>query len=641
MIMEYLSKQGRYRVRPLEPIGLLPPSLVVKPQNLKPASSHPTSQPEAVQVGTSETMYPPSSIFILKGLRAQSSFNGNVVKIVKYLPDQDRYRVSPVEARSMMPVALDVKPHNLAPVPLAVSMTETKQLDRRSSLQSRKDESKPKLTTRKPAIELERPSSMQKVTARLTKQRSHRSLPSASKQASMQNPMLTPAKKQTRERTLVVVSKWSSKSDSALLTRKNYIDREFLVTGVTASSNNQKSNSELLTAIDDIERDFLVTVGVTASSNNQKSDSELLMAIDGIERDFLVAGVKASSNNQKIQRNLVTVKKQTSQRTMAVASKALNGETVSIAKCLEDDIRNRVKPDPPTTMDAMLTPVKKQTRERTLVGVSKWSSKSDSELLTRKNCLDREFLVTGVTASSNNQKIRRTSVTVKKQTRQRTLVLASKGSKALNGETVTIAKYLEDDTRNHVNTDAATTMAVQLKISTITSGTRLPAMPEKPSGQRSSFMSLRPLENEFPGVGCQIKPIECLTSSRSHPSLTNIVGVSLTTSLSSNEEKLRSASDVLPSATRQKRRSNKKKNESRPPENWGTSDSNRDFEPYVTDDGCSIDSMNGLYAPLLRPSHVSKMKIISTTKFRTTKNKEVSSDATVTTHNSMTTAASS
>jgi hypothetical protein len=612
LVLEYLPDQGRYRVQPADPNGTLPPVLSIRPENLVPAAG---AGPPAGQAGL---LLLPGAPFVLQSFHAQPAFNGHRVLIMEYLHDQHRYRVQPEDPNGPLPPVLTIRAQNLIPASAAVGIGK-KQSSSRSLLKLWKKQSKfrkdvchPLLPTHAMQRSSSVPSFSVEIPPRVTKQRSQRSLPSASKHASMPNDPLTPPAKQTSERNLLGVLKpvpsfsvvvpprvTKQRSHRSLLSSfkeppipngplapvaRQTSQRNLM--GVSKRSS--ESDSELLGAINDIERQFLVA-GVTASSNNQKSDSELLEVINGIERQFLVTGVTtASSTNQK----------------------------------------------------------------------------SDSDLVTRKSDIEREFIVTGVTTSSTHQKTQRPLVTAKKQTSQRSLVGASK---ALNGETATTPKYLEDDIRNHVKPDPPTTMAVELKISSIARAMSVHAMPKKTSGQLSPSVSQKSIksspslslsknkrpayqtsksENSVmslrPGVDCHIKPFPCLTSSRSHSSLPNIDDVFLTTPLNTKKEKLRSGGlDDFPSTTKQKNRSNKKKNESRPPENWDTSNSNWDSEPCFNDDGFSIYSVNELYTPPLRPTHVSKTKLLSAAMFRTTKNKKVSSDATATTHNTVATATSS
>jgi hypothetical protein len=67
-IVEDLSDQDRSRFQLTGRSDHLPPSLVVKPQDLEPAIGHLLSQAKVGQVeGFRETLYPSSSRFVLKG----------------------------------------------------------------------------------------------------------------------------------------------------------------------------------------------------------------------------------------------------------------------------------------------------------------------------------------------------------------------------------------------------------------------------------------------------------------------------------------------------------------------------------------------------------------------------------------------
>jgi hypothetical protein len=175
----------------------------------------------------------------------------------------------------------------------------------------------------------------------------------------------------------------------------------------------------------------------------------------------------------------------------------------------------------------MPTTAKKPKSQRSLHGVSERTSKSDSELLRRRSNNERAYSSRDVMASTTNQKSRR-ALAIEKQTSERTLLNASRqpseakrvddaqtlpkelvkpgtrvrlqglnATPALNGQAVTIAKFLSDDSRNRVKplsveaADATSTKAVSslavLKriVPTTTHATKRPVMAPKSSSQRS------------------------------------------------------------------------------------------------------------------------------------------------------------
>jgi hypothetical protein len=521
-IVEFLHDQGRYRVQSMDPSSPLPCVLAIKQQNLRPLGAPIQQQPPAGQLppeaGGSPMgkLLPPGACFVLQGLKAQPSFNGQHVLIVEYLHDQERYRVQPADPNGPLPPFLAIRTQNLIPTSAAAGIGK-KQSSRRSLLTLLKMQSKSKQEVCQPLPPrpgVQRSSSVPAITAtgppRVKKQRSQRSSLSASKESSMSTATLTPAKnqtsertqtdmvpprvkkqtrqrsslsaskepstsnatlipgkKQTSERTPLEVSKRSTKSNSELLSRKKGIERElelnrvqpadphgarpptgqagqllppgarFVLQGLQAQPNFNGQHIIIMQYLHAQERyrvqpadpngplpPFLAiraqnltpasaSVGISMFESSKrslltllkmhsKSTQEVCQPLPpryGVQRSSSVPAITATGPPR--------VKKQTSQRSSLSASKE------------------------PSTSNATLSPGKKQTSGRTPLGVSKRSSKSNSELLTRKNDIERDldFLENSITLSSNNQKIRRTLVTGKKQTSQRTMVGAAKSTR--------------------------------------------------------------------------------------------------------------------------------------------------------------------------------------------------------------------
>jgi hypothetical protein len=328
MIVEHLSDQPT-----TGPSDLLQPSLIVKPKDLVPGIHQSLFKAKMGKVEVSdETLYPPFSRFVLKGLRAQSSFNGNVVEIVKYLPDQGRYRVSPVEALSVTPVTCDVRPHNLVPVSPEISTTrEPRHTERRSLNQSGRKNSRRKLIAGPRSPEFLQSTSMPNVMERAGKQRSQRISLQNFQQPSMSNIVsVTPVRKPSQRRLHDV-------SDSKVLKRRSNNGRTSSARDITVSPRNQNSRR----------------------ANNERASSA---------RD-----ATASPRNQKCRRGLVMEKKQTSERTLLRTSgRSSEAKCVDDARMLpkqhvkpstnirlqgflEDDNCNRVKPDSAKGADAAST----------------------------------------------------------------------------------------------------------------------------------------------------------------------------------------------------------------------------------------------------------------------------------------------
>jgi hypothetical protein len=207
----------------------------------------------------------------------------------------------------VMPVALGGRPQNLVPASREMSATR-EETERRSLRQSGRKGSRPKLTRSKP--DLLRSSSMPNVMAKSGKQRRQRSSPRTVNQASMPNVMVTPARKPTSRQSLHGVFERTSKLDSEPPKRRSNIERASSAQDVTASTRNQKSRRALVM--------------------EKKQTSER-------------ASRKSVDDTQILQKKLV--KADTKVRLQGLnAHPALNGQTVTIAKFLEDGSRNRVKP---------------------------------------------------------------------------------------------------------------------------------------------------------------------------------------------------------------------------------------------------------------------------------------------------------
>jgi hypothetical protein len=292
---------------------VIPSSLVVKPQDLNPPRHHslsPTKMRRKIKT-FDETFDSPSSRFALKGQYAQLAYNReDVVGTVKNLPDQERCRVPLVQELSVMPVALDVRPQHLVPASREMSSTrKPKQTERQSLLQSGRKDSRSKLTTRKP--DLLRASSVSNVMARTGKQMGQQSL---IKDFQKPDIILSPAKKSTSQRSLHGVSERTSKSDSELLKRRSNNER-----ASSARDVNQKSPRALVTEKKQTSERTLLKASRKSSKAESIDDAQTL------PKQLVKPGTKVQLQGLN-------------------ANPALKGQTVTIAKFLSDENRNRAKP---------------------------------------------------------------------------------------------------------------------------------------------------------------------------------------------------------------------------------------------------------------------------------------------------------
>jgi hypothetical protein len=256
---------------------------------------------------------------------------------VEQLSDQNRYCVQPTGPsglRGPLPPSLVVKPQDLDPAihhSLSREMSTTrepKQTERRSLLQSGRKDSRSKLITR--TQYLLRASSMPNVMARAGKQKSQQSSLRDFQQPSMPNIMVTPAKKPTSQRSLHGVSERTSKSDLELLKRRSNNERASSERDVTASTRNQKSRRAFLT------------------EKRQPSERIVPRASRQSSEDQCV------DDAQMLPKHLVKPSRKVRLQGLNT-NPALNGKTVTIAKFLEDDNRNRVKPQRVEATDATST----------------------------------------------------------------------------------------------------------------------------------------------------------------------------------------------------------------------------------------------------------------------------------------------
>lgn len=100
-VVEWMQKEGRFVLKPLDVSAPLPPVLAIRPDNLK----------------VDGEKHPPGTHLILQGLKTQNQFNGHRVVVTGFLFDQDRYKVRPEDPNSALPPTLAIKPDNLVPVP--------------------------------------------------------------------------------------------------------------------------------------------------------------------------------------------------------------------------------------------------------------------------------------------------------------------------------------------------------------------------------------------------------------------------------------------------------------------------------------------------------------------------------------------
>jgi hypothetical protein len=293
-------------------------------------------------------------VSVLHGLQVQSSLSKHAVMITEYrmVVEYHSDRLEGASGLLLLLPSLVVKSQDLdrarhqnrVPASWNISTTrEPKQAEGRSPLQSGRRDSRLKLSTRKP--DFLRECSMPNVMAR-----GRRSL-RAFKQTSMPNAMVTPASKPAREQT--------SKSDSDNLK----LERRSSLNGVPQPTS--KSDSDNLK----LERRSSLN-GVPQPTS--KSDSDNLK----LERRSSLNGVpqrtsKSDPDNLKLKRrsSLNGVPQRTSKsdpELLKLKRRSSIGQTVTIAKFLEDDSRSRVKPCREEAADA------KSTKAITCLPVHKW-----------------------------------------------------------------------------------------------------------------------------------------------------------------------------------------------------------------------------------------------------------------------------
>jgi hypothetical protein len=192
---------------------------------------------------------------------------------------------------------------------------EPKQTGRRSLLQSGRRDFRPKLITRKP--DLLRASSMPNVMARGGKQRRPRSSRRALEESSMPNLMVTSARKPTSQQSLHEMSECISMPDSEHLKLRSNIERASSARDVTATTRNQKSRRSLVIKNEQTRQRTLLGASSRQSSEVKSVDDAQMLPLQGLH-----------------------------------ANPALIGQTVTIAKFLADDYRNRVKPRSVKATDA-------------------------------------------------------------------------------------------------------------------------------------------------------------------------------------------------------------------------------------------------------------------------------------------------
>jgi hypothetical protein len=216
----------------------------------------------------------------------------------------------------VVPAALDLEPQNRVPPSREKCTTRgPKQTERRSVLQSGRRDFRPKQNKQKP--DFLRASSMPNVMARGGKQRRPRSSLRTFQESSVPNLMVTPARKPTSQQSLHEMSEWISMSDSEHLKLRSNIERASSARDVTATTRNQKTRRSLLTENEQTsERTLLGASSRQSSEVNSVDDAQML----------LMQGLRSN--------------------------RALNGQTVTIAKFLKDENRNRVKPHSVEAADA-------------------------------------------------------------------------------------------------------------------------------------------------------------------------------------------------------------------------------------------------------------------------------------------------
>jgi uncharacterized membrane protein YdjX (TVP38/TMEM64 family) len=222
----------------------------------------------------------------------------------------------PVEALSVVPVVLDARPQNRVPASREMSTT------REPKRQSGRRKSRRKLTTRKP--ELLRAASMPNVMARGGKQRRQRSSIRTFEQPSDPNLRVTPTRKPTSQLSLHEVSKRPSMSVSEHLKLRSNIDQASSARDITMSTRNQECRRALVMEKKQTSKRTLLGASRQSSEAKSVDDAQMLPKQPGTKVGLHGLNVNPS----------------------------LNGQTVTIAKFLEDDNRNRAKPRSVEAADA-------------------------------------------------------------------------------------------------------------------------------------------------------------------------------------------------------------------------------------------------------------------------------------------------
>jgi uncharacterized membrane protein YdjX (TVP38/TMEM64 family) len=246
---------------------------------------------------------------------------------------------SPVEVLPVMPVAIDAKPQNIVTASHEISTAiEPNQTEQRSLVQTGRNDSRPELSTRKPASL--KTASMPNAMATARTRRSQRSSLRDFKQPSIPNKMVTPAKTPTSQRRQQGESEAlnsssdseliNSNADSERLKRRSHNERAPSARDVTATTRNQMSRGALVLEKEQTSEHHFPRASRRSTETKSVDDAQM------IPKQLVISDTKVELQG-------------------FIANPVLNGRTVTIAKFLEDDNRNRAKPHSVEAADARST----------------------------------------------------------------------------------------------------------------------------------------------------------------------------------------------------------------------------------------------------------------------------------------------
>jgi hypothetical protein len=448
---------------------------------------------------------PTGNVSVLNGLQHPFSLNRHAVMASEQLSDQDRYRVQPTGPsglRGLIPSSLVVQPQDLNPVRHhSLSPTKAGRVIRASAI------------PRSPSL-VGKPQNLN--PARHNNAVRHHSL-SPTKASKVTKSSVIPSSLAVKPQDLNP-ARHHSLSPTKVGKVKAFDETlysPFSRSVLKGQYAQLAFNGDVLgngKNLPDQERDSLlqeISVMPVALADRPQNVISTTREPKQTERRSLLQSGRRDSRSKLTARKPDLLRASSMSNVMASAGKQTGQQTLS------KDIQRP---------NLMSTPEKTRTSQRSLHGASERTSKSDSEILKRRSNNERASSVRDVMASTGNQKSRRALSIEKKQTSERTLMNASRqpsvddaqtppkqlvkpgtrvrlqglnATPALNGQAVTIAKFLSDDKSNRVKplsveaADATSTKAVSslpvLKriVPTTTHATRRPVMAPKASSQRS------------------------------------------------------------------------------------------------------------------------------------------------------------